>query len=106
MNTSTKTHETTESATADAVTLIDFWAPWCGPCLMQKPTVEKLAEEYRGRAEIHFCNVDENAELAQKYGVVSIPTLVLLSNDEEVQRFVGVQSENTLRDALENELKK
>lgn len=104
MTTSTQTHETPVTDTVNNVTLIDFWAPWCGPCLMQKPVVQKLVEEYNGTAEISFCNVDENPQLAQKYGVVSIPTLVLLNKGKEVQRFVGVQSEKTLRDALNHEL--
>ena len=83
------------------IALVDFWATWCGPCLMQKPVVEKLADEFAGRATVLTCNVDESQEVAQEFAVFSIPTLVLLRDGEEIERYVGVQSEDRLRKLLD-----
>lgn len=88
--------ETIESGTV----LVDFWAPWCGPCKMQGPILDKVAEQIGDKAVIAKVNVDENAPLAAQYGVRSIPTLVLFKNGEKVQDFIGVQQENTLVDLL------
>jgi thioredoxin 1 len=79
-----------DAAVASGVTLVDFWAPWCGPCRMQGPIVEKLAEEMGDQAKICKMNVDEEQETAAKFMVQSIPTLLLLKNGEVVQQFVGV----------------
>jgi len=100
MNTHTQANPTAAIA-GKGVALVDFWAPWCAPCRTQKPIVEQLAEEYAGRASISAVNVDENPSLAGSYGVYSIPTLVLLKDGDEVNRFVGVQSAERLRAALD-----
>jgi len=84
--------------------LVDFWAPWCGPCLIQGPTVESVAEKFDGRALVAKLNVDENPGSASKYGVMSIPTLILFKGGTEVQRFVGVRPEKELSEALEKAL--
>ena len=89
--------EEIESSTA---AMIDFYADWCGPCKMMAPTVEAMAKENKTGAFICKCNVDNNPELASAYGVMSIPTLVILKNGEEYQRMVGVQKQQALEDAL------
>lgn len=76
--------------------LVDFWAEWCGPCRVVAPVLEKLAEEYDGRVRIGKVNVDEEAGLAGKYGVQSIPTLLLFKNGKVVEQFIGA----TTRDVL------
>ena len=86
---------------ADVPCLVDFWAPWCGPCLMMGPTIEKLAGEYAGKAKVGKINVDENPELANKYGIRSIPSLLLFKGGEVVDMVVGVQPEDALRQKLE-----
>ncbi|MCZ7545011.1 MAG: thioredoxin [Anaerolineae bacterium] len=84
--------------------LVDFWAPWCGPCHMIAPTVEKLAAEYTGRLRVAKVNTDENPMWAQRYGVQGIPTLLLVKNGQIVDRMVGVQPEPMLRAAVERAL--
>ena len=74
---------------SDKPVLIDFWAPWCGPCKMAAPVIEELAGEYKGKAVIAKVNVDEANELAAKYGVMSIPTVIVVKNGEEVDKKVG-----------------
>ena len=80
--------------------LVDFWAPWCGPCRMQTPILEKLITSGEVKAKILKLNTDENGPIAQKYGIVSIPTLILFENGKEIERFVGVQPENVLKAKL------
>ena len=70
--------------------LVDFWAPWCGPCRMVGPILEEIAGEYEGKLNIVKVNVDESQELAKKYGILSIPTLMLFNNGEAVDKNVGV----------------
>lgn len=89
---------------ADEPALVDFWAPWCGPCRIQGPTVEKVAEKFDGRAIVAKINVDENPDAASKYGVMSIPTIVIFKGGSELQRFVGVRQEKELAEALEKAL--
>ncbi|MBG7631061.1 MAG: thioredoxin [Bacteroidetes bacterium] len=81
--------------------LLDFYADWCGPCQSLLPTVEKLAKEYEGNIEIQKVNVDQNSELASKFGVRSIPALFFLKNGEVVDTLNGVAPENVLREKLE-----
>ncbi|MCD8352038.1 MAG: thioredoxin [Planctomycetaceae bacterium] len=96
------TNSTFDDAVSTGVTLVDFWAPWCPPCKMQGPIVEKLADSYNGKALVAKVNVDEEGEAAGKYGVASIPTIVVLKDGKEVQRFVGLQQEPTLASALDS----
>jgi len=82
--------------------LIDFYADWCGPCQTLLPTVHKLADEFDGDVLIKKVNIDENGELAASFGVRSIPTLVYISNGEEVNRQNGLISERDLRAQINN----
>jgi thioredoxin 1 len=81
--------------------LVDFWAPWCGPCRQIAPLVEQLAGENAGSAKIFKLNVDDAPRAAQNYGVSSIPTLMVFKNGEVVDRFVGVQPKTRLQDAID-----
>lgn len=74
---------------SDIPVLVDFWADWCGPCKMLAPTIEKLAKEYEGKVKVGKVNIDEYADLAIKYGVVSIPTVALFKNGQVVDKSVG-----------------
>ena len=81
--------------------LLDFYADWCGPCQSLLPTIEKLSEEYDGKVEIQKVNVDQNRDLAIKYGVRSIPALFFIKDTEIVDKLNGVVSESILKEKLE-----
>jgi thioredoxin 1 len=83
------------------VTLVDFWAPWCGPCMMQGPILENVADTVGGKAKIVKVNVDEGQAVAAQYGIRSIPTLIVFKDGQPLQQFVGVQSETNLVAAIE-----
>ena len=89
---------------ANGVTLVDFWAEWCGPCRMQLPILEEVSEEIGEKATVGKINVDHELELAQRFGVQSIPTLILFKDGEIVDKMVGVQAKETLVDKINNGL--
>lgn len=81
--------------------VVDFWAPWCGPCRQIAPMLEKLAKEFDGRLLVAKVNSDEEPALAERYGVQGIPTLVFMARGKEVHRQVGLMPEPILRDSVE-----
>ena len=86
---------------AKGVTIVDFWAPWCGPCKMQTPILEKLAPKVAGRATIAKVNVDDHPDLAARFSVMSIPTILVFKDGQMVRQFVAVQQEAKLMAAIE-----
>lgn len=84
--------------------LVDFWAPWCGPCRSLSPIVDEVADELAGKLAVVKCNVDDNQDLAMKYGVMSIPTLIVFKNGEEIDRSVGALPKARLQALLEKHL--
>jgi thioredoxin len=82
------------------VALVDFWAPWCGPCRMVAPHVEAVAEKLDGEAAFLKVNVDDNQALAQRYGVMSIPTLLIFKDGEEASRMVGARGREDIESAV------
>ena len=81
--------------------LVDFWAEWCGPCRMLAPTIEKIADAYVGKAKVGKVDTDANRELAVKYGISAIPTLIIFKDGQVAQKFVGMKSESDLKIALD-----
>ena len=87
---------------SDKPTLVDFWAPWCGPCQMMGPIIEDLAKEVGDKFVVGKLNVDDNPEKAQQYGIMSIPSLKIFAGGKVVKEFSGVQTLDALKDALES----
>jgi thioredoxin len=96
---------TTEVEQATGVTLVDFWAPWCMPCRLVGPVIERLAKEFEGRATVGKLNVDENPAVARRYHITGIPTVGIFRNGKLINTIVGVRPEKGYRQALEIALK-
>lgn len=93
-----------EVVNSDIPVLVDFWAPWCAPCRAVAPIVEKVAERYQGKVKVVKVNLDEAIELAQRFGIQSIPALFLFKNGEVLARLIGVQPEEALASVIESAL--
>lgn len=96
------TQQNFQNEIESGVTLVDFWAPWCGPCKIQLPFVEELADELKGQATLAKVNVDEQPELAMQYGIRSIPALLLFKDGKLADTMVGITPKNVLKDKILN----
>jgi thioredoxin 1 len=91
----------TEVLKSDVPVLVDFWAQWCGPCLMLAPTIDELAQAYAGKAKVGKVNVDEAAGLASQYGIQNIPTVVLFHQGAQATRIVGAKHKREYQAAID-----
>ncbi|UTJ06834.1 thioredoxin [Arcobacter roscoffensis] len=89
-----------EETTKEGIALVDFWAPWCGPCRMLAPVIDELAQEFDGKAKICKVNSDEEQDLAVKFGVRSIPTIIFMKDGEVVDTMIGASSKQAFVDKL------
>ena len=96
----TKENFDAEVLSSNIPVLVDFWASWCGPCRMLAPTVAEIAEEYEGRVKVGKVNVDDELQLAQSYGISSIPTLILFENGEVKNQIVGFVPKSSIEEML------
>ena len=99
-----KTAEFDAAVAAAPLAMVDFWADWCGPCKMLSPVVESIGSQYEGKVLVGKVNVDEEPELARRFGVMSIPTVVFLKNGVEVERKVGVMPPQSFTAVLDQYL--
>ncbi|GGD31409.1 thioredoxin [Malaciobacter pacificus] len=89
-----------EETVSEGISLVDFWAPWCGPCRMLSPVIDELAADFEGKAKICKVNSDEEQDLAVKYGVRSIPTILFMKDGEVVDTMIGAASKQAFTDKL------
>jgi len=89
---------------SDVPVLVDFWAPWCGPCRMVAPVVDEIAEQYKDKVKVVKLNTDENPSVASQYGIRSIPTLMIFKDGQRVDMVVGAVPKTTLANTLEKHL--
>lgn len=93
-----------QKLTAEGVTLVDFWAPWCGPCRMQSPIIDDLAEEMDGQVSFFKMNVDEENKTAGEFGIMSIPTMIVKKDGQVVEKLVGFHDKDRLSQILAKHL--
>ncbi len=95
---------TSEVIESDLPVLVDFWAPWCGPCRIVDPVVQEIAGEYDGKLKVGKLNTDDNREVAAKYGIMSIPTLMIFKGGEVKERIIGAQPKKAITDKIDSVL--
>ena len=93
-----------EAIESDNVIVVDFWAEWCGPCKMIGPIIDELSDEYTGKAKIGKVNVDQNSDISMKYGIRSIPTILIMKDGEVVDKQVGVTTKEKLKSKIDAHL--
>jgi len=98
------TNDNFEDTIKEGVTMVDFWAPWCGPCRMIAPVIEELANDFDGKATIAKCNTDEQQEIAVKYGIRSIPAILFFKDGELVDQMVGAAAKNAFAEKINAQL--
>jgi thioredoxin 1 len=103
-NTVEITDQNFEDVTREGYVLVDFWAPWCGPCRLVGPVVDQLAQDYQGRVNVGKLNVDDNPQTAMKYRVMSIPTVILFKDGQPVETMVGAAPKNAYQARLDKHL--
>jgi thioredoxin 1 len=94
------TQDNFDATVKEGISMVDFWAPWCGPCRMLAPVIDELAEEFEGKANICKVNSDEEQDLAVKFGVRSIPTILFMKDGEVVDQMVGAASKQAFADKI------
>ncbi len=100
-----KTNFEQEVLKSNLPVVVDFWAPWCGPCKVLSPIVEEIAKDYEGKIKVHKVNVDENNELSMSYGIMSIPTLKIFKSGKIAGEIVGAAPKQMITSQLDNILK-
>ncbi|ADG92105.1 thioredoxin [Arcobacter nitrofigilis DSM 7299] len=94
------TQDNFEATVKEGISMVDFWAPWCGPCRMLAPVIDELAGDFEGKANICKVNTDEEQDLAVKFGVRSIPTVIFLKDGEVVDQMIGAASKQAFSDKI------
>jgi len=100
----TKDNFEQEVLNSDNVVMVDFWAPWCGPCRAVGPIIDELAEEYDGKAKVAKLNVDDEGEVTEKFRIMNIPTIMVFKNGEVVEKLIGARSKSELASAIDKHL--
>jgi len=103
-NAVTFTDENFSEETSEGLALVDFWAPWCGPCRLVSPVIEELAGDLQGKVKVGKLNVDENMKTSEKFRVMSIPTVILFKDGEAVEVMVGAQPKSAYQSRIEKHL--
>ena len=98
------TDDTFESIVSDGITLIDFWAPWCGPCKMLSPVIDELAEELKDKVKVYKCNVDDNQQTPSKFNIMGVPTLMIFKDGQLLAQRSGMAPKEIIRDWIEAQL--